>query len=296
MGKPYEQQVEEIREDHIRMRLVFDTRPISGERTAIPRAGKEPVDVLVYRPERHAGRALPAVFNMHGGAFIAGDAVLMDSFCRMLSETLPAMVFNVNYKKAPEYPFPYAIEEVYDAVAHVAARAEEYGVDPGRMAVGGHSAGASLAAAVALKAKEEGEIELACQLLVYPCTDLSGSSDKEADSHGGFVSLYCQNNDSRHRWASPLKALPEELKGICPAVFVICGVDKLRSQGEAYAKKLIDCGVPVAIKRFEGALHGFVEVNRPDYWFEDERKSPAQAEMCREAEEYIVGHLRAFIG
>jgi acetyl esterase len=255
--------------------------------------------VIVYRPKGHAGEALPAVFNMHGGGFVGLDAVIMDSFCRMLSERVPVVVFNVNYKLAPEYAFPYAINEVYDTAAFVAVHASEFSVDPANIAVGGHSAGASIAAGVALKAKEEGAVSFACQFLVYPCTDLftvpPDISPAEREAHHNFISMYCQHNDSRHCWASPLLAQPEELTCMCPAIFVICGIDDLRLQGEAYAKRLIDCGIPMAIRRFEGALHGFVEVNRPDFWFDDGRKSPEQAELCRKAEDFIVAQLKAFL-
>jgi acetyl esterase len=303
MEKTFEQLVEDIMTMHTQMRPVYDARPITGKRIAIEREGKEPVDAIIYQPKQPDCSALPAFFNMHGGGFTGGDAVLMDSYCRMLSECLPAIVFNINYKKSPENAFPYAIEEVYDAAVYAAENAEALGIDPCRMAVGGHSAGASIAAAAALKAKEEGKITFACQILVYPCTDLGTAPDElnpdcsleEVESFRNFIALYCQKGESRHRWASPLLATQEELVGVCPAVFVTCEFDSLRMQGEAYAKRLIDCGVTVVLKRFQGALHGFVEVNRPDYFHEDERKSSEQVELCLSAEKFIVAQLKAFL-
>jgi acetyl esterase len=299
----FEQVVENTKAMHAQMRPVFNARPITGERIAIQREGKEPVDVIVYQPEQPIYEALPVFFNMHGGGFIGGDAVLMDSFCRMLSERLPAVVFNINYKKAPEYAFPYAIEEIYDTAVYAVEKAAEFNIDPRRMAVGGHSAGASLAASVALKAKEKGKISFACQILVYPCTDLGTDpvernpdcSPEEAEEFRNFTALYCQHSEEHHRWVSPVLAEPNELTGVCPAVFITCELDSLRLQGEDYAKKLIDCGIPVAVKCFKGALHGFVEVNRPDYFHEDERKSPEQAALCHSAEEFIYTQLKAFL-
>ena len=303
MERTFDQLVEDIKTMHAQMRPVFNARPITGKRIAIKRKGKESVDAIIYQPEQPTCSVLPVFFNMHGGGFTGGDAVLMDSFCRMLSESLPAVVFNINYKKSPEYAFPYAIEEVYDAAVYAAENAEALGIDSNRMAVGGHSAGASHAAAVALKAKEEGKITFACQILVYPCTNLGTTPDElnpdcppeEVESFHNFIALYCQKGESRHRWASLLLATYEELEGVCPAVFITCELDSLREEGEAYAKRLIECGVPVVVKRFKGALHGFVEVNRPDYFHEDERKSSEQAELCLLAEEFIVAQLKAML-
>ena len=119
-------------------------------------------------------------------------------------------------------------------------------------------------------------------------------SAEEVEGTKDFISLYCQNNDSRHLLASPLLAYEEELEGVCPAIFLTCELDSLRFAGEAYAKKLIDCGVPVTCRRFKGALHGFLEVNRPDYFFEDNRKSEEQSRLCKEAEKMILEQLQNF--
>ena len=163
--------MEEIHQSHLREKPLFDARPITGKRFAVPRDGAEPVDTILYQPAEPPAGPMPALLNMHGGGFIGGDAVLMDSFCRMLADALGMLVVNVNYKKAPEYPFPYMIHEVTDTAEYFAAHAGEYGMDPARIAIGGHSAGASLAAGAALKARDDGRVTLACQLLVYPCTE-----------------------------------------------------------------------------------------------------------------------------
>lgn len=278
-------------------RRQMDERPVSGEHLTIPRPGLEPVEVTIYRPKEATGQPVPVLFNMHGGAFLGGDAVLMDSFCRMVADNLPMAVVNINYRKAPEYAFPYAITEVADAVAHFASRAGEYCVDPQRMAVGGFSAGASLAAGAALKLLRETDIALACQLLVYPCTDLytpmQHIGDDEASQGMAFmVRAYCQHDDCGHLWASPLLGSDEELAGVCPAVVLTCGQDDLREQGEAYAQRLIDCGVPTSVRRYQDALHGFIEVNRPDYPADDARRSPEQEALTRCAEQYILRALR----
>lgn len=260
-----------------------------GERFVVPRAAGDGVDVIIYRPESSAGR-LPVMFNMHGGAWIGGDAVLMESFCQKLANDIPAMVVNVNYKKADVQPFPYALTEVADAVKYFAAHAEEYGIDPGRMAVGGHSAGAQIAAGAAMKLKEEG-MKLAAQMLVYPCTDMR---PKDADGLMAMIQpMMFPGGEYAHRWASPLLATEAELEGLAPAIFVECGLDELKPMGVAYAKRLMDAAVPVKVKEYPKALHGFLEVNRPDYDENDPRRTPEQAEHCRDCEEYLINELRA---
>lgn len=281
---------EEFRAGLAAERAKFAQRPITGERMYLPREGLDPVEVILYRPHRPAAAPLPVLFNSHGGAWIGGDAVLMDSFCSLLAEEIPALVVNINYKKADVHPFPYPIEEICDAVRYFADHAAEFGADPSRFAVGGHSAGAQLSAGAALKLSEEG-FRLACQMLVYPCVDMTGSD-------GLFAMLgpmYFPEGNADHRWASPLYAPDEVLRGVAPAIFVECGPDELKPQGIAYAKRLIDLAVPVKIREYPEAVHGFLEVNRPEYEG-DPRRTPAQAAMTRDCEQYLIRELRACFG
>lgn len=268
-------------------RAAFADRPITGTRFQVPRDGKDAVEVILHRPSAPHDGLLPVLFNSHGGAWIGGDAVLMDSFCSLLAEEIPALVVNINYKKADVHPFPYAIEEICDTVQYFAAHAADYGVDPTRFAVGGHSAGAQLSAGAAMKLKEDG-FPLACQMLVYPCVDMSGE--------GGLFQfigpMLFPEGEQTHRWASPLLAPDEALRGLAPAIFIECGRDDLKPQGIAYAKRLIDVAVPVKVKEYPEALHGFLEVNRPEYEG-DERRSPAQDAMTRDCERYLIRELRA---
>lgn len=258
-----------------------------GERFTVPGDMTAGVETILYRPKNSPGR-LPALFNMHGGAWIGGDAVLMESFCQLLADSIPALVVNVNYTKADVQPFPYAQREVCDAVKFFRANAEEFGIDPSRMAVGGHSAGAHIAAGAAMMLKEMG-IKLACQMLVYPCVDMRPADDGLMDRLGDIV---FPNGDSLHRWASPLFASDKELSELPPAIFIECGKDELKPQGIAYAKRLIGAAVPVKVREYPLALHGFLEVNRPDYP-DDERQTPEQAEYARDCEKYLINEMRA---
>lgn len=270
-----------------------------GTRFVLPRKGisldgqaKNDIHVILYRPESHSA-PLPVLFNLHGGAWIGGDAVYLESFCQMMADRLPAFVVNINYRKADERPFPYAIEETADCVCYFAEHAREYGIDPEQMTVGGHSAGAQIAAGAAVLLRERG-IELAAQMLVYPCVRMDEDADELMHMIGPmlFPDPEAEYN-AAHRYASPLSASDDTLRTLPPALFVLCGPDELRPQGIAYAKRLIDLAVPVSIREFTRAEHGFLEVNRPDYPDGDPRKNPEQAEYARQAEDFLVGELQA---
>ena len=267
-------------------RILWKARETLGKRMRMEREGLRPMEVILHRPD--FGGRLPVILNMHGGAWIGGDAVLMETFCEKLAREIPAVVVNVNYQKADVEPFPYALEEVAFAAKYMKAHADEYGIDSNRMAVMGHSAGAQIAAGAAMKLKEEG-VSLACQALIYPCVDMR--------PQGGILEwiapmLFPEKN-WEHRWASPLLAGTEALSGLAPAIFVECGPDELKPQGIAYAKRLMDAGVPVKVKEYAGALHGFLEVNRPDYPADDPRRTPEQDAYRADCENYLIWELRA---
>lgn len=271
-------------------RQICLTRPLQGERFALPRPGQDAVDTILYRPVEPFDRQLPVIFNLHGGAWVAGDAVLMDSFCQLLATRLPALVVNVNYRKSDTHPFPYAVTELTDAISYMAGKSAEFGIDAAKMAVCGFSAGANIAAGTAVRLAEEGQIALAAQILVYPCVDMTIGGDL-----AGILGLYCRQGEFAHPWASPLLLSLEKLAAVTPALIVTCELDELRPQGEAYAKKLIDAGVPVMIRQYKNALHGFIEVSRPDYFTPDERKTPEQDALARQCETDLLACIRMLL-
>lgn len=276
-----------------RARAEYARKKTIGERFIVPREGEEGVDVLLYRPKINVKETLPVLFNLHGGAWIGGDAVLMESFCQKIADETPAMVVNVNYKKLDEKPFPYPQNELCDAVAYFAAHAEEYGVDPRRFVIGGHSAGAHIAAGAAILLRER-RFPLAGQMLVYPVTDLTARADAEVDDLlVRLAPLFPPKDELAKPVYSPLRGKRDELRGLAPALIVLCGKDELRPQGEAYAKALIDAQAPVTVQPYPEALHGFLEVNRPDYDPNDPRRTPEQESMCRHCEGVIIRWLRA---
>ncbi len=221
------------------------------------------IPIRVYRPA--ATEQLPVVVYFHGGGWVIGGIDSHDSTCQQLATAVPAVVVSVDYRMAPEDPYPAPLEDCYAATSWVAAHAEELGVDGHRLAVAGDSAGGNLAALVALKARDEEGPALAFQLLVYPATDLTCSFPSHAENAEGylleqdsirwFLDHYIPEADRKSPDASPWFA--EGLGGLPPALVITAEFDPLRDEGEAYAARLRDEGVPAKASRYDGMIHGF---------------------------------------
>lgn len=272
------------------MRKAYAVRPVQGERFSVPRADKQDVDTILYRPKDHSVGNMPVLFNMHGGGWLGGDAVLMESFCQLMADELDALVVNVNYKKLDEKLFPYPQEEICDTIHFFADHADYFGIDPTKILVGGHSAGAHLAACAAWMLAQEGFL-LAGQMLVYPCVDLS----IEEDTIRTVRSMFLRGMDVKNPKLSPYFAEDTTLNAVAPAVIVVCGQDTLRQEGVKYACKLTNAGVSVSVREWKNAQHGFLEVNRPDYPAGDSRQTPEQETYARECECYLIMQLRALL-
>lgn len=292
----YEAFVRETIEQHRSQAAVFDAYVLTGERHRIVRDVGPDLDTIWYVPEDEAG-PWPALVNLHGGGFTSCDAVQTGSLCRTIVDAAGILVVNLNYRKAPEHPFPFAVNEACDLIQHLCEHADEYGIDPCRIAVAGESAGASLAIASAMKLAEERGVALAAQVLVYPCTDLMGVYTHKVDDEwlDHCCRAYLGSESPSHPYFCHLAASREQLEKVCPAIILTCENDALRQQGEVFAQRLVDACVPVAIRRFKGAEHGFLEVNRPDWGFPDERINPEQDRLAREAERYIVRQLQSLL-
>ena len=233
-----------------------ENRKVPGDGGLIP--------VRIYRPS--GASPLPALIYFHGGGFVLGGLDMVDRTCRALANGSGCIVISVDYRLAPEHPFPAAADDAFAATQFVAEHGADFGVDPSLIAVGGDSAGGNLATVVALRARDAGGPALAFQLLVYPLVDFtdhdSGSMRDYAEGHflttpimDYFADHYLPPGvDRRQPWVSPLHG---NLAGLPPAFVLTAECDPLRDQGEAYARRLQDAGVTATLKRYDGMFHPF---------------------------------------
>jgi len=282
--------------EHARAQMSLSTRfmgrPPHVERVQnlkIPGPGGE-LAIRVVTPEGAGGDPLPVVAYYHGGGWVAGDLDSHESVCRALANAAGAIVVSVDYRLAPENPFPAAAEDAHAAAAWLAANAAKIGGDPARLAVCGDSAGGNLAAVASLMARDRGGPSIALQVLAYPIVDF----DLESESYGLFAegfhltraemawfwNQYAPRVEDRsHPYASPMRA--EDLSGLPPALVITAGHDVLRDEGESYARRLRDSGIAVKLSRYEGMIHGFL---RRYQTFDQGRAAIAQiAAALREA-------------
>jgi acetyl esterase len=237
------------------------------ENLSVPGPGGD-VPVRVYATEH--GGLRPALVYFHGGGFVFGDLDTHDAVCRALAKESGAVVISVDYRLAPEHKFPAGVEDSYAVTLWVAANAERLGIDAGCIGVGGDSAGGNLATVVAMRCRDAGGPALASQVLIYPVTDVSsfetGSHRELGDGYfltrgamEWFTHHYLESADlARHPEVSPL--LAPDLSGLPPALVITAEFDPLRDEGEAYAKRLQQAGVPVTVTRYPGMIHGFVSM------------------------------------
>ncbi len=203
-----------------------------------------------------------ALVYYHGGGFVLGDLDSHDGICRDLAAGSGVAVLAVDYRLAPEHPFPAGVEDAWAALAWAHEHAGELGAAPGNLAVGGDSAGGNFAAVVALMARDAG-VPLRLQVLVYPVTDETEErrAARAGDDAGIFLTTAAMDwfeghyGADRGDWrASPL--LAEDLAGVAPAVVLTCEYDLLRAEGDEYAQRLEAAGVPVAHRAYPGLVHG----------------------------------------
>ena len=237
-----------------------------AEDRRIPGPGSH-IPIRIYTPrEIKPGEKLPVLLWFHGGGFVIGSLETHDSVCRMLANQADCIVVSADYRLAPEYKFPAAVEDCEAALKWVALHAVEFGADPQAIAIGGDSAGANLATVVAILARDAGHPKLAFQLLIYPCA----APEPETPSHYKFAEGYVLSRNTitwffRHYQRSradsndfrfaPLVA--DDLANLPPALVLVAGYDPLRDEGVDYAKRLIEAGNRVRLVNYEGMIHGF---------------------------------------
>lgn len=261
-----------VREQYRLMAQIFDARevPIGKTETRMIAGAAGDIAARIYTPVAAGARAMPAIIFFHGGGWVIGDLDSHDTVCRSLAAASGCRVIAVDYRLAPEHPFPAAVEDAFAAVRSIEANAAELGVDPNRIAVAGDSAGGNLAAVVCQLARGQTAPRIAFQLLIYPVTqfgEVTASRRRFADdivlnkdTMDWFERHYAGSlvvaDDPR---ASPLRA--KDLSGLPPAYVLTAGLDPLLDEGRQYADRLRAAGVPVEAVTYDEMVHGFVNMS-----------------------------------
>ena len=266
---PFDQTPQQVRETYslIGALGLRPQDPPSAQDRLIPGPAGD-IPVRLYRPD--VAGPLPVVVFFHGGGWSIGSIDTHEPLCEQFAVQVPAVVVSVDYRLAPEHPYPAALEDCLAATAWASAHAPDLGGDPGRLAVAGDSAGGNLAAVVCLKARDTGGPPIAFQLLLYPATDLVTSYPSYVENgQGYFLTLedlewfarnYAPDDKYREPDVSPLFA--ERISGLPPALIVTAGFDPLRDQGEAYAQRLREGGVRAASLHYPGMTHAFLQLDQ----------------------------------
>ncbi|MCO5246775.1 MAG: alpha/beta hydrolase [Anaerolineae bacterium] len=283
-GKPINEMTipEARRATQARIRRRRKPIPIASiaDRTIPGPAG--PIPIRLYTPEGPG--PFPLVIFYHGGGFVVGDLDNDDMICRSLCHGADCVVVSVDYRLAPEHKFPAAPDDCLAATRWAAEHAVEFNADPARIALAGDSAGGNLAAVTAMRIRDEGGPRLRGQLLIYPMTDyhtppspslVANASDYlvTRDMIIWFWGHYLSDaSQANHPHASPLRA--PDLSGLPPALVITAEYDPLRDEGERYAQRLQEAGVPTVCTRYDGMIHGFFVL---DEIFKESRQAVDQS-------------------
>jgi acetyl esterase len=244
--------------------------PVDEEWITVPAPAGD-VRVRIVKPQGAAG-TLPVVVYMHGGGWVLGNAGTHDRLVRELAVGSNTAIAFVEYTPSPEAHYPVAIEQGYATAQWIMRDGASKGLDSSRMAVAGESVGGNMTAAMALMAKDRGDVTFLQQSMYYPATDAAmdtASYDEFATGYylsrkemEWFWDSYAPDRAQRTQiTASPNQATPEQLTGLPPALLLVDEADVLRDEGEAYAAKLRAAGVPVTTVRYDGTVHDFMLLN-----------------------------------
>jgi acetyl esterase len=246
----------------------------SVEDLAVPTRDGATIRARLYQPSEPSwAEPAPSLVYYHGGGFTVGSVDTHDALCRMFARDAQCAVLSVDYRLAPEHKFPAAVHDAFDALSWLHANAGLYGFDAGRIAVGGDSAGGTLAAVCAVLARDAGLPKLALQLLIYPGTIGYQQTDSHARLADGyllsgktiqwFFEQYVRDQGDRDDWRfAPLDGTrgAPAFNGLAPAWIATAEYDPLSDEGVAYAEKLRAAGNEVTLKRYAGMIHEFFKM------------------------------------
>jgi acetyl esterase len=262
----------QAREMYLAARFVSNPEPPeleSARELSIPAPhGSIPARIYTPRTLRKKDGLAPCLVFFHGGGWVIGNLDSHDVICRKLAHEGELIVISVDYRLAPEHRFPVAVDDALTATQWVASHARELGIDAARLSVGGDSAGGNLAAVTALAARAKGP-KLASQVLIYPATDFAMNTPSHSEPETSillthsvvkwFCNHYLGGADINDWRASPARA---KLEGLPPAYVLVAGADPLRDEGNEYAERLKQAGVPVTYRYFPGQFHGFFTMGK----------------------------------
>lgn len=286
----------------------YESLHLTGKKISLHgRSGR--IRALYYAPANPM-HPMPVLFDFHGGGFVFGLPEMDDIFCREICDKLGIVVISVAYRLAPENPYPAGLNDAYDAILDVFKHHKKYGIDPERMAVCGHSAGANIATVLTILASERKEFSLRCQLLDYPTVDFRSDIGHRESPFGSipppvmlmFEECYSEPEQLSEIYVSPLLADSEVLAKIAPAIIISAGIDCLKQENWRYAEKLREAGVHTEHYHYEEVAHNFtisafspVALSRPnllpgmiDIVAVQEKAENAIGKMIRFLEHYLL--------
>ena len=214
----------------------------------------------------------PLFVDLHGGGFILLSADFDEPMNLMFREKTNVKIISIDYPKAPESPYPIAIEAIYEVVQHYVDNAAKYGIDAGSIGIGGHSAGGNFAAVLSIRANERNDFKFHYQVLDFPSLDLAKGAENKNYPKGSippkmaaiFSACYIDRKDASSPYASPVLATKEQLTGLPPVLLILAGGDSLHDEGLVYAKLLREAGVSVELHDFPDSAHGFTYKKNPE--------------------------------
>jgi acetyl esterase len=265
----------EARALYLKARAVTNPEPLelqSVQPLSIPSpAGAIPARIYTPMKLRQTNGRAPCLVFFHGGGWVIGDLDSHDVVCRKLADEGQLIVIAIDYRLAPEHKFPAAVDDAIAATEWIAANAEKLGIDAARLTVGGDSAGSNLAAVVAISARDGNGPRIAGQVLIYPATDFAMTHPSHGEPETSvllthsvirwFRDHYLNGAADIDDWrASPARA--RTMAGLPPAYVLTAGADPLRDEGDEYARRLKQAGVPVTYRTFPGQFHGFFTMGK----------------------------------